>query len=66
MLISFIKFRAEWKILYIYLKAIVFTWSRSSTILPSMIGHTLAVYSGKEHLPILISDQMVGYVCLIY
>ncbi len=31
-----------------------------------MIGHTLAIYSGKEHFPILVSDQMVGYLCLIY
>lgn len=42
-------------------KSIIVTWSRSSTILPSMIGHTIAVYNGKEHLPILVSDQMVGH-----
>lgn len=40
------------------------TWSRSSTILPVMIGHTIAVYNGREHIPLLISDQMVGYLCL--
>lgn len=40
---------------------ILVTWSRSSTILPIMIGHTIAVYNGKEHVPLLISDQMVGY-----
>lgn len=32
-------------------------------ILPTMIGHTVAVYNGKEHLPILISDQMIGHLC---
>lgn len=42
-------------------KTIIITWSRSSTILPSMIGHTIAVYNGKEHFPILVSDQMVGH-----
>lgn len=42
-------------------KSIIVTWSRSSTILPVMIGHTIAVYNGKEHIPILISDQMVGH-----
>lgn len=42
-------------------KSIILTWSRSSTIIPIMIGQTIAVYNGKEHMPILISDQMVGY-----
>jgi small subunit ribosomal protein S19 len=42
-------------------KTIITTWSRSSTILPIMIGHTIAVYNGREHIPILISDQMVGH-----
>jgi small subunit ribosomal protein S19 len=37
------------------------TWSRSSTILPDMVGHTIAVYNGKQHFPIFISDQMVGH-----
>jgi|TARA_B100000524_G_scaffold348458_1_gene253140 small subunit ribosomal protein S19 len=37
------------------------TWSRSSTILPSMVGHTIAVYNGKQHVPIFISDQIVGH-----
>ena len=37
------------------------TWSRSSTILPSMIGFTIAVYNGKQHVPIFISDQLVGH-----
>jgi small subunit ribosomal protein S19 len=42
-------------------KLIIQTWSRSSTILPIMIGHTIAVYNGKEHLPVFITDQMVGH-----
>jgi small subunit ribosomal protein S19 len=42
-------------------KDTITTWSRSSTILPSMIGFTIAVYNGKQHLPIFISDQLVGH-----
>ena len=42
-------------------KKVIKTWSRSSTIVPIMIGHTIAVYNGKEHIPILISEQMVGH-----
>ena len=42
-------------------KDIVKTWSRSSTILPSMVGHTIAVYNGKQHVPVYVSDQMVGH-----
>ena len=37
------------------------TWSRSSTVLPDMVGHTIAVHNGKQHFPIFISDQMVGH-----
>ena len=37
------------------------TWSRSSTILPNMIGHTFAVYNGRQHVPVFVSDQMVGH-----
>ncbi len=40
---------------------IIKTWSRSSTIIPSMVGHTIAVYKGKQHVPIFISDQIVGH-----
>ena len=42
-------------------KDIIITWSRASTILPSMIGFTIAVYNGKQHVPIFISDQLVGH-----
>lgn len=37
------------------------TWSRSSTILPNMVGLTIAIYNGKQHVPIFISDQFVGH-----
>lgn len=42
-------------------KDTIITWSRSSTILPSMVGFTIAVYNGKQHVPIFISDQLVGH-----
>jgi len=37
------------------------TWSRASTILPSMVGFTISVYNGKQHVPIFISDQLIGH-----
>lgn len=42
-------------------KDVITTWSRSSTILPSMIGHTIAVYNGRQHVPVFVSDQFVGH-----
>ena len=42
-------------------KDTITTWSRSSTILPSMVGFTIAVYNGKQHVPVFISDQYVGH-----
>ena len=42
-------------------KKVIKTWSRSSTIIPIMLGHTIAVYNGKQHVPIFISDQLVGH-----
>nr|YP_009293998.1 ribosomal protein S19 [Ahnfeltia plicata]AOM65686.1 ribosomal protein S19 [Ahnfeltia plicata]UAT97264.1 ribosomal protein S19 [Ahnfeltia plicata]UAT97469.1 ribosomal protein S19 [Ahnfeltia plicata] len=42
-------------------KETIKTWSRSSTIIPNMVGHTIAVYNGKQHFPVFISDQMVGH-----
>nr|YP_009234511.1 ribosomal protein S19 [Epimedium sagittatum]AMD08228.1 ribosomal protein S19 [Epimedium sagittatum] len=42
-------------------KKIIITWSRASTIIPIMIGHTIAIHNGKEHLPIYITDSMVGH-----
>jgi small subunit ribosomal protein S19 len=40
---------------------VVKTWSRASTIMPSMIGHTIAVYNGRNHVPVLISEQLIGH-----
>lgn len=37
------------------------TWSRATTILPNMLGHTFGVYNGRQHLPVFISDDMVGH-----
>lgn len=42
-------------------KDTITTWSRSSTILPSMVGFTIAVHNGKQHVPIFVSDQLVGH-----
>jgi small subunit ribosomal protein S19 len=42
-------------------KEIIKTWSRSSTILPEMIGHTISVYNGKLHFPLYISEALVGH-----
>nr|YP_009105275.1 ribosomal protein S19 [Pedinomonas tuberculata]AIT93936.1 ribosomal protein S19 [Pedinomonas tuberculata] len=42
-------------------KKVITTWSRASTIVPIMIGHTIAVHNGKEHIPVFITDQMVGH-----
>nr|YP_010269697.1 ribosomal protein S19 [Ardisia quinquegona]YP_010269784.1 ribosomal protein S19 [Ardisia fordii]UFP90580.1 ribosomal protein S19 [Ardisia perreticulata]UFP90667.1 ribosomal protein S19 [Ardisia argenticaulis]UFP90754.1 ribosomal protein S19 [Ardisia obtusa]UIG87537.1 ribosomal protein S19 [Ardisia quinquegona]UIG87624.1 ribosomal protein S19 [Ardisia fordii] len=42
-------------------KEIIVTWSRVSTIIPTMIGHTIAIHNGKEHLPVYITDHMVGH-----
>nr|YP_009993098.1 ribosomal protein S19 [Dioscorea esculenta]YP_010157920.1 ribosomal protein S19 [Dioscorea persimilis]YP_010625898.1 ribosomal protein S19 [Dioscorea fordii]QRM17367.1 ribosomal protein S19 [Dioscorea alata]WSP00745.1 ribosomal protein S19 [Dioscorea bulbifera]QGQ61661.1 ribosomal protein S19 [Dioscorea persimilis]QNO34329.1 ribosomal protein S19 [Dioscorea esculenta]QRG29867.1 ribosomal protein S19 [Dioscorea persimilis] len=42
-------------------KEIIVTWSRGSTIIPAMMGHTIAIHNGKEHFPIYITDQMVGH-----
>jgi len=42
-------------------KRVILTWSRASTIVPGMIGHTIAVYNGKEHLPVFVTDLMVGH-----
>ena len=42
-------------------KDVIKTWSRASTILPMMVGHTIAVYNGRQHVPVFISDQLVGH-----
>ena len=42
-------------------KAIIKTWSRTSTIFPQMIGHTIAVHNGRKHMPVFITENMVGH-----
>jgi small subunit ribosomal protein S19 len=42
-------------------KRVIKTWSRASTIFPDMVGHTIAVHDGRKHVPIFISESMVGH-----
>jgi small subunit ribosomal protein S19 len=42
-------------------KRIIRTWSRASTIFPAMVGHTIAVHDGRKHVPVFISEAMVGH-----
>ncbi len=42
-------------------KAVLKTWSRASTIFPEMVGHTIAVHDGRKHVPIYITEDMVGH-----
>lgn len=42
-------------------KSVVKTWSRSSTIFPEMVGHTIAVHDGQKHVPVYITEEMVGH-----
>jgi small subunit ribosomal protein S19 len=42
-------------------KQMIRTWSRSSTVFPEMVGHTIAVYDGRRHVPVFIQEQMVGH-----
>ncbi len=42
-------------------KRVLKTWSRQSTIFPQMIGHTIAVYDGRKHVPVYITEEMVGH-----
>ena len=42
-------------------KKVVKTWSRSSTVFPQMIGHTIAVHDGRRHVPVYITEDMVGH-----
>jgi small subunit ribosomal protein S19 len=42
-------------------KKVIKTWSRRSTVVPEMVGHTLAVHDGKKHVPVFISESMVGH-----
>ena len=42
-------------------KTMVKTWSRTSTIFPDMVGHTIAVHDGRKHVPVFVSESMVGH-----
>ena len=42
-------------------KQMIRTWSRSSTVFPEMVGHTIAVHDGRKHVPVFVSEQMVGH-----
>ena len=42
-------------------RTMVKTWSRASTIFPEMVGHTIAVHDGRKHVPVFITEQMVGH-----
>ena len=42
-------------------RQMVKTWSRASTIFPEMVGHTIAVHDGRKHVPVFVTEQMVGH-----
>jgi small subunit ribosomal protein S19 len=42
-------------------KKVIRTWSRRSTVIPEMVGHTIAVHDGRKHVPVYISESMVGH-----
>ena len=42
-------------------KKVIRTWSRRSTIIPEMVGHTIAVHDGRKHVPVFVSESMVGH-----
>jgi small subunit ribosomal protein S19 len=42
-------------------KSMLKTWSRTSTIFPEMVGHTIAVHDGRKHIPVFVNESMVGH-----
>ena len=42
-------------------RKVIKTWSRRSTVIPDMVGHTIAVHNGKQHVPVYVSENMVGH-----
>jgi small subunit ribosomal protein S19 len=42
-------------------KQMIKTWSRASTVFPEMVGHTIAVHDGRKHVPVFVTEQMVGH-----
>jgi len=49
-----------------YFRNIIFTWSRSSVVVPFMVGNTIAVHNGRDHIPVFITESMVGFFSLFY
>ena len=47
-------------------KRVVRTWSRRSTIVPDMLGHTIAVHDGRKHVPVFVSESMVGHTIAVH
>ena len=43
------------------IKKVIKTWSRASTVFPEMVGHTIGVYDGRRHVPIYVTENMVGH-----
>ena len=44
-----------------YVKKVIKTWSRASTIFPDFVGHTIAVYDGRKHVPVYVTEDMIGH-----
>ena len=42
-------------------RRVIKTWSRASTVVPAMVGHTIAVYDGRKHIPVYVQENMVGH-----
>jgi len=42
-------------------RRVIKTWSRRSTVIPEMVGHTIGVYNGKQHVPVFVQENMVGH-----
>ena len=42
-------------------KRVIKSWSRASTVVPAMVGHTIAVYDGRKHIPVYVQENMVGH-----
>lgn len=54
-------FKENWSNEWEWKKEVLKTWSRASTIYPQMVGHTIAVHDGRKHVPIYISEEMIGH-----
>lgn len=59
--IPFVSSKLLRKIKTFHRERIILTWSRASTVVPIMIGDIIAVYNGKKHIPVFITDRMIGH-----